>query len=166
MTLYCSCLDPPFLFKNRFQAHANINRPTSCYHCYQGFRSLVQDRVEGKMMTCYPLNQLLIEMPLLCDICWLVVYLLGTKAKLYLWQIACRSLNNEAVTRNRTLVIFRVLRIRLWCTILYVGISIALTRINRRALNSNAGNPFYQKSCALMPFFIDLFIFPGEKFAT
>ena len=62
--------------------------------------------------------------------CWLVLYVVGTRAKLWLWQIACRSLNNVAVTRKRTLDVLRLLRIKLCCTILKVRISIALTRNN------------------------------------
>ena len=56
--------------------------------------------------------------------------LLGTKTKLYLWKIPCRSLNNAAVTSKRTLVVLRVLRINVCRTILKVRISIALTRNN------------------------------------
>ena len=88
--------------------------------------------------------------------CWLVLYVLGTKAKLHLWQIACRSLNNEAVTSKRTLVVLRVLRIKLCRTMLEVRISIALTRnISCTNIELKYRGSFFQELC-----FVAIFYWP------
>jgi len=80
--------------------------------------------------------------------CRVVFYLVGTKAKLYHWQIACRSLNNVAVTSKRTLVALRVLRIKLCRTILRVRISIALTRNNSCTnIELKCRGSFFQELC-------------------
>ena len=94
--------------ENRFQAHVNRNGP---------FLTTVSTKDLNYLGRT--LSWLLLEMSLLYDICWLVLYVLGTKAKLYIWQITCRSLNNLAVTSKQTLVVFGYFNsIKIWGTIL------------------------------------------------
>ena len=94
--------------ENRFQAQANRNGP---------FLATISTKDLNYLGRT--LSRLLLEMSLLYDICWLFLYVPGTKAKLYLWQITCRLLNSLAVTSKRTLVVFGYFNsIKLWGTIL------------------------------------------------